>query len=249
MPKPGPVTSATEQIKLQIEEAINAGQYLPGDALDEVALANQFGVSRTPVREAVLQLSAQGLVRIVPRSGTYVAHMSAKELQAMFEFLAELEGACAKLAGRRMEPAARQRLKQIHEESRIFVESQDAEGYEKANASFHRQLYDGCLNRYLEEQILMIRRRTKVYRQDHFRRLHRLEKSWLGHGRIVDAILAGDDQAAYQTMIDHIAIGGSEFAEFISQIPDELLEPSHATRTPAGDHTTQPRRANSRGAY
>jgi DNA-binding GntR family transcriptional regulator len=226
MPKPGPVTSTTEQIKLQIEEAINAGKYLPGDALDEVALANQFGVSRTPVREAVLQLSVQGLVRIVPRSGTYVARMSVKELLAMFELLAELEGACAKLAGRRMELASRQRLKQIYEKSRIFVESHDAEGYEKANASFHGLLYEGSLNRYLEEQILMIRRRTKAYRQDHFKMQRRLEKSWSDHGRIVDAILAGDDRAASQAMIDHIAIGGREFAEFITRIPDALLEPS-----------------------
>ena len=75
MPKPAPATSTTEQIKWQIEEAINSGEYLPGDALDEAALAKQFGVSRTPVREALLQLSVQGLVKIVPRSGTYVARM------------------------------------------------------------------------------------------------------------------------------------------------------------------------------
>jgi DNA-binding GntR family transcriptional regulator len=159
-------------------------------------------------------------------SGTYVARMSVKELLAMFELLAELEGACAKLAGRRMELASRQRLKQIHEKSRIFVESHDAEGYEKANASFHGLLYEGSLNRYLEEQILMIRRRTKAYRQDHFKMQRRLEKSWSDHGRIVDAILAGDDRAASQAMIDHIAIGGREFAEFITRIPDALLEPS-----------------------
>jgi DNA-binding GntR family transcriptional regulator len=225
MPKPATVTSTTEQIKWQIEEAINAGKYLPGDALDEVALANQFGVSRTPVREAVLQLSVQGLVKIVPRSGTYVARMSVKELLAVFELLAELEGACAKLAARRMELDSRQRLKQIHEKSRVFVEGHDSKGYEKANAGFHGLLYEGCLNRYLEEQILMIRRRTKAYRQDHFRMQRRLEKSWSDHGRIVEAILAGDDRAASQAMIDHIAIGGQEFAEFVTRIPDALLEP------------------------
>jgi DNA-binding GntR family transcriptional regulator len=227
MPKPATVASSTtEQIKWQIEEAINAGKYLPGDALDEVALANQFGVSRTPVREAVLQLSVQGLVKIVPRSGTYVARMSVKELLAVFELLAELEGACAKLAARRMELASRQRLKHIHEKSRVFVESHDPKGYEKANAGFHGLLYEGCLNRYLEEQILLIRRRTKAYRQDHFRMQRRLEKSWSDHGRIVEAILAGDDRAASQAMIDHIAIGGQEFAEFVTRIPDALLEPS-----------------------
>jgi DNA-binding GntR family transcriptional regulator len=218
--------STTERIKWQIAEAISAGKYLPGDALDEVALAKRFGVSRTPVREAVLQLSVQGLVKIVPRSGTYVARMSVKELLAIFELLAELEGACAKLAARRMEPGSRQRLKQIHEKSRAFVESRDANRYETANADFHGLLYEGCLNRYLEDQILIIRHRTRAYRQDHFRLPRRLEKSWSDHGRIVNAILAGDDQAASHAMIDHIAVGSQEFAEFITRIPDALLETS-----------------------
>jgi DNA-binding GntR family transcriptional regulator len=224
MSKPELVTSNTENIKWQIEEAINVGTYLPGDTLDEAALARQFGVSRTPVREAILQLSAQGLVKIVPRSGIHVARMSIKELLAMFELLAELEGACAKLAARRMDLPQRQRLKQIHEESRVFVETHDSENYEKANASFHGLLYEASLNRYLEEQILMIRKRTRAYRQDHFRMPRRLEKSWGDHGRIMEAILACDAQAASQAMIDHIAIGGQEFAEFVTRIPEALLE-------------------------
>lgn len=225
MSKPELAVSTTEQIKSQIEEAINAGTYLPGDALDDAALAKHFGVSRTPVREAILQLSAQGLVKIVPRSGIYVARMSIKELLAMFELLAELEGACAKLAARRMDLPQRQRLKQLHEESRVFVDTYDPESYEKANASFHGLLYEASLNRYLEEQILMIRKRTRAYRQDHFRMPQRLAKSWADHGRIVDAVLICDAQAASQAMIDHIAIGGQEFAEFVTRIPDALLEP------------------------
>jgi DNA-binding GntR family transcriptional regulator len=223
MPKAELSISTAEQIRLQIEESINAGKFLPGDALDEGALAKQFGVSRTPVREAILQLSAQGLLKVVPRSGTYVARMSIKELLAVFELLAELEGACAKLATRRMGLAPRQRLKQIHDDSRVFLGTYDVMGYEQANANFHGLLYEGCLNRYLCEQILGIRRRTRAYRQDHFQDPRRIEKSWRDHGRVVEAVLAGDDAAASQAMIDHIAVGGQEFAEFITRIPDGFL--------------------------
>lgn len=226
MSRSTPAANTSEQIKWQIEEAINSGAFLPGDALDEAALARQFAVSRTPVREAILRLSEQGLVKIMPRAGTYVARMSVKELLAMFELLAELEGVCAKLAARRMDLPARQRLRAIHEESRSSVEAQDAEAYERANASFHEVLYQGSFNRYLREQILTIRRRTKAYRQDHFRLPRRLEKSWADHGRIVEAILHGDDQAASQAMIEHIAVGGQEFAEFITRVPEALLEPA-----------------------
>lgn len=222
--KPESSVNVAEQVRLQIEESINAGTLLPGDALDESAIAKQFGVSRTPVREAVLQLSVQGLLKVVPRSGIYVTRMSIKELLAMFELLSELEGAGAKLATRRMTSAQRQRLVRVHEESRPLVDSADAAGYEEANAGFHGVLYEACLNRYLCEQIRAIRHRTQAYRRDHFHDPRRLEKSWADHARIVDAVLAGDDKAAAQAMIDHIAIGGQEFAEFVARIPEELLE-------------------------
>lgn len=217
-------TNAAEQVRLATEDGIFSGKYLPGDPLDERALMKHFGVSRTPVREAILQLSAQGLVRVVPRSGTYVARMSIKELLAMFELLSELEGACAKLASRRMSAEERQQLVETLEESRACVAEHDAEKYEEANSRFHELLYAGCLNKYLCEQILTIRRRTQIYRQAHFQDPRRIEKSWKDHRRVVDAILAGDENAACRAMIDHIAIGGQEFAEFIAHVPKRLLE-------------------------
>ena len=215
--------NVSDKIRRKIEENINNGIYLPGDSLDESEIAREFDVSRTPVREAILQLSAHGLVTVVPRSGTYVARMSIKELLAVFELLAELEGVCAKLAARRMDAKARSRLQRLHEESHSLLAAHDAMGYEQANANFHGVLYEGCLNAYLREQILTIRLRTRAYRQDHFQDPRRVRKSWQDHAVVVEAILAGDDTAASLAMIDHIAIGGKEFAEFITRIPDRLL--------------------------
>src|SRR5688572_24403654 len=94
--------SASESVRQQLEHDISNGALLPGDALDEEALAQRFGVSRTPVREALLQLSVRGLVSIAPRTGIYVSRLSIPELANLLELLAELEGACAKLATRRI---------------------------------------------------------------------------------------------------------------------------------------------------
>src|SRR5665647_1918203 len=93
------------QIRRKLEEEINRGDLLPGDALDERELAQRFGVSRTPVREAMVQLVAQGLVTTAPRQGVHVARMSIQELLGLFELLAEIEGVCAKYCARRLTEA------------------------------------------------------------------------------------------------------------------------------------------------
>ncbi|MDB5760355.1 MAG: GntR family transcriptional regulator, partial [Burkholderia sp.] len=126
-----------DDVRQQLEDQINNGQLLPGDALDERELATRFGVSRTPVREAITQLAAQGLITTAPRQGILVARMSIKELLAMFELLAELEGICAKYCARRLTDAQRTSLIGIHRNSLAHVESGNAEGYSQSNVDFH----------------------------------------------------------------------------------------------------------------
>lgn len=128
--------SASELVRHQLERDISGGVLLPGDALDEDALARQFGVSRTPVREALLQLSVRGLVSIAPRAGIYVSRLSIPELLGLLELLAELEGACAKLATRRIAPADAAELRRVHEESLPFETDPDPQAYSRANARF-----------------------------------------------------------------------------------------------------------------
>jgi DNA-binding GntR family transcriptional regulator len=131
-------------------------------------LAQRFGVSRTPVREAMVQLVAQGFVTIAPRQGMHVARMSIQELLGLFELLAEIEGACAKYCARRLTEAQRQRLTDIHRNSLKLVEADDAVGYSQSNVDFHETLYFGCHNTFLAEQARYIRRRTQMYRQNSF---------------------------------------------------------------------------------
>src|SRR4030088_2205449 len=101
---------AAEKIRLAIEEAIGNGSLLPGDIINEAELSARYSVSRTPIREALLQLQAQGMLTSLPRSGMLVAKMDVPQLLAMWELLAELEGICARLACERMTPEERAEL-------------------------------------------------------------------------------------------------------------------------------------------
>lgn len=215
--------SLSESARLRLEALINDGVLMPGDAIDELALAARFGVSRTPVREAVRELQLQGLVQVVPRHGTYVARMSVKSLLAMFELLAELEGICAKLAARRLDPAGRQRLEQAWQSCRVASERADPELYGNANLAFHEVIYLATNNRFLVEQVKQIRRRTQMYRRTAFQQVGRMATSLADHERIVSAVVQGDAEAAALAARTHIAIGGQGFAEFVSTLPDESL--------------------------
>jgi DNA-binding GntR family transcriptional regulator len=225
-----------DEICRRLEEEINGGQLLPGDALDERELAARFGVSRTPVREAMSQLAAQGLVTSVPRQGVYVARMSIQELLALFELLAELEGICAKYCARRMTEAQRARLSAVQESGLKHVQAGDARGYSQYNVDFHELLYAGCHNTFLAQQLRSIRRRTQMYRKNSFLQPARLRISHDDHQRVLDAILQGNAEAAQQQMIEHISVGGKGFAEFVSTLPTTMFE-SHEIAYPKASAT------------
>ncbi|NYT69072.1 GntR family transcriptional regulator [Pusillimonas noertemannii] len=218
-------------VREAIESDMHNGRLLPGDALDELHLCERFNVSRTPVREALLQLQAQGLVRIVPRSGIYVARLSLPELFAMYELLAELEGVCAKFAALRMTRSEVAQLRAVHEEAALCRDQKDPECYAIANTRFHQIIYEGCHNPFLKSQVELIRKRTHVYRQNVFENTTRIATSHRDHGRVVEAIEAGDAAAATREMLNHIGGGGRDFAEFLATSPAELFEPAAYARS------------------
>lgn len=217
---PSTKRSAVDKVRFALEEEINSGARLPGEPLDETGLMERFKVSRTPVRTAILQLASHGLITIVPRSGTYVARMSPQELLSMLEALAEMEAACAKLAARRMSVSDRQKLKALHADAEVLAQREDAASYERYNNALHSIIYAGSLNSYLTEQILSIRRRTKVYRRSVFEEMGRIWTSYVDHGKIVDAIVAGNAEQAHRQMLEHISGSSKDFLELLARIPE-----------------------------
>ncbi|MGY4827704.1 GntR family transcriptional regulator [Sphaerotilaceae bacterium SBD11-9] len=202
------MTSIQERIRTSIESEILSGARRPGSAIDEKALAASFNASRTPVREALMLLSAQGLVHIVPRSGIYVRHPSAAELAALLEALCETEATLARLAARRITPEVASGLKQALETASRHAAADDMRAYFHANLALHERIYEGSSNPVLVDHAHAVRKRLAAFRLRSFEQPGRLQTSDREHQRIVDAICRGDSDGAAASMREHISAGG-----------------------------------------
>jgi len=200
-----------EELRLQLADEIVRGALPPGAALDETDIARRFNVSRTPVREALRQLVASGLVDARAHRGAVVARPSITRLTGMFEAMAELEALCAGLAAERMLAAERHRLEAIHEELRVLSYAGNPDRFHEVNERFHNAIYAGSQNGYIAEIALATRVRVQPFRRAQFRNLGRLAKSHAEHDRVVVAILRGDRPGAAAAMRDHIALVRDEY--------------------------------------
>ena len=209
-PSAAKITRA-EELRLQLADEIVRGALAPGAALDETEIARRFNVSRTPVREALRQLVASGLVEARAHRGAVVARPSLERLTGMFEAMAELEALCAGLAAERMPPAERQRLEAIHEELRVLSHTGNPERFHEVNERFHNAIYAGSHNAYIAEMTLATRVRVQPFRRAQFRNLGRLAKSHAEHDRVVVAILRGDRVGAAAAMRAHIELVRGEY--------------------------------------
>ena len=196
----------TEQILAVLEDDIARGRLAPGAALDEVGLANRFGVSRTPIREAIRQLEAFGFVDARPRRGAVVSNITDERLDEMFLVMAEIEGLCAKIAAERMTETEKEALLKVHEECRLVAEAGEIDTYYALNAKFHGVIYAGTHNFFLEEITRHVRKRVAPYRRAQFHLSDRLDLSYKEHDGVVRAILAEDPETAHETMKDHMKI-------------------------------------------
>jgi len=201
-----------EELRLQLADEIVRGTLAPGAALDETDIARRFNVSRTPVREALRQLAASGLVETRAHRGAVVAQPSIERLGGMFEAMAELEALCSGLAAERMTPAERNRLEAIHEELRTLSHAGDPDRFHEVNERFHSAIYAGSQNSYIAEITLATRTRVQPFRRAQFRNLGRLAKSHAEHDRVVVAILRGDRSGAASAMRAHIERVHGEYA-------------------------------------
>ena len=197
-----------ELIIRELTEDISLGKLPAGERLDEVGLAKRFGVSRTPVREALRELAASGLIDNRERRGFVVSEVSVEELAEMFEAMSEVEALCAKLAAHRMTPFERIRLKEIHEKCRKTAAEGNAEAYIRLNEEFHEVIYDVTHNRFIVELARNFRRRTAPFRNRQFRDSDGLQASYESHGRIVEAIDGSRSEDAYSGMREHATASG-----------------------------------------
>ena len=216
------VQSRADHVRLKLEQAIVTGALQPGARLDEQSLAKEFGVSRTPVREALAQLASIGLVVLRPRAT--VAALSLRDLIDMFDVMAELESMCARLAARRITRPERDELLAAHKAASALVESDDADDYYAANARLHEVIYAASHNEFLKDTVSSIRNRCAPYRRLQLRQPGRLAKSNAEHEAIVTAILAGQEERAGQLIRAHILVQGEMFNDFVAAMPASLFD-------------------------
>lgn len=194
-----------DSIVFGLTDDIVAKRLEPGTALDEASLGRRFGASRTPVREALRQLAAGGLVELRPHRAPLVARIETRRLAEMFEVMAELEALCAARASVAMTPAQRAALKRQHEEMGAAMRSADVNAYRSGNVVLHSLIYDGAANAYLGELARATRERLAPYRAAQLDAPLRLAKSYAEHEAIVTAILRGESMRAAELMRAHLA--------------------------------------------
>ncbi|MBI0435896.1 GntR family transcriptional regulator [Roseomonas sp. KE0001] len=217
--RPGPAApTRAEALAEALAARIVAAQLPPGLRLDEQALATEFGISRTPVREALRLLATTGLVELRPRRGAVVAAPAAEQLRATFEVLAELEALCARWAALRMTPAERRALDRLHRDMAALVRAGDRPGYGQANRALHGLVYAGAHNDHLAEVALGTHRRLAPFRRAQFAAPQRLSLSHAEHGLVVDALLRGAAAGAEETMRRHILSSGHSWASLAEDV-------------------------------
>ncbi|MFO1114512.1 MAG: GntR family transcriptional regulator [Beijerinckiaceae bacterium] len=195
-----------DRIATEIADAILAGEFAPGERLDEQRLAETYEVSRTPVREALRRLVSSGLIELRPRRGAVVTETTGENLNGLFIAMAEIEATCARLCAISMSPLERRALGALHERMGEIAAKGSRAGYSDANHQFHTMLYAGAHNPVLEEFALQLRRRLDHFRRAQFRAPRRLAQSHAEHGEVVRAILSGDAPKAHSAMLHHVTL-------------------------------------------
>lgn len=191
-------------LRRQIAEDILNGRRSPGSKLDERSLAEEFGVSRTPVREALQQLVSAGLARSKPRSGAVVQGVERDRVSALCEASILLESLCAKLAATRITAVQLGRLVRIHQMCELHHKACDMKAYALENRKFHSAIIAATQNPDLVDSVEFCRLRIAPYQRAPFKSAERRQASQNEHQRIINALEAGDARAAEHAMVQHL---------------------------------------------
>jgi DNA-binding GntR family transcriptional regulator len=201
-----------EQVAERLRNRIFAHELPQGGWIDEQALAAEYGISRTPLREALKVLAAEGLVVLKPRRGCYVTELSENDIDEVFPVMALLEGRVAAEAARRATSADFSRLAAIHQELEKHVAANNADRFFEANQRFHDALQEIAGNRYLAQLINDARKVIKLTRRDSLRLEGRLKQSLTEHRGILEALRLKNSTLAGQCMHDHLLSGRAALA-------------------------------------
>ena len=196
-----------EDVADRLREQIFSKQLAPGSWLDEQSLVDQFGISRTPMREAIKVLASEGLVTIKMRRGAYVTEVIRKDLEQIFTILSLLEGQAAKETAAKATEAELNLLDHLHHRLEKAAADRDLEQFFEINGKFHELIQEIAGNRWMNGVIADLRKVLKLHRRDSLTSTGRLQSSLVEHREILRALLKRDEKAAESAMREHLARG------------------------------------------
>lgn len=194
-----------EEVAELLRQRIFSRELEPGSWIDELRLAEEYGISRTPLREALKVLAAEGLVTMKVRRGAYVTEVNEKDLHDVYHLLALLESDAAGEVARSASDAQLKELQALHGELSAAVN--DREQFFAINERFHVRLLELADNRWRTQMVSDLRKVMKLNRHNSLFKNGRLDESLREHQAIMDALLARDASLSAQRMQDHFANG------------------------------------------
>lgn len=219
----GTDVTLVERLVRTLEDEIVSGRQTSGVRMDEQRLADWFGVSRTPVREALRELVATGLVEKRPHRSFTVKQLTQQELSDLFETMAVLEATCGRLAAERMTAEELKRLRVLSKEMNSAAKEKNPDHYDALNREFHGLIYEGAHNDVLVDVARSTRRRTTPFRRAQFLLEDRITTSHAEHKRIVAAIVARDANEAYDSLYDHIISARDSACDYLANLNKQLI--------------------------
>ena len=187
-----------------LRNAILAGELKPGERLMEVTLAEQLGVSRTPVREAIRKLEKESFVIMIPRKGAYVADLTKKDIMEVLEIRKELEGFAAALAAERMALSEKEALGKVVERFNESLISMDKKSMIECDNEFHSLIFEATKNQRLINIIYDLHDQFQRFRLIYFNEFNNYKEIQASHNRIFDAIIKKDVKGARSEAESHV---------------------------------------------
>ena len=177
----------------------------PGSWIDEMKLADEYGISRTPLREALKVLAAEGLVTMKIRRGAYVTEVSEKDLTDVYHLLSLLESDAAGVVAERATEAELADLQALHKQLEAAAGSRDK--FFAINERFHMRLLEIAGNRWRDQMVADLRKVMKLNRHNSLLKSGRVKESMLEHRAIMEALAHRDAKAAVKKMQEHFRNG------------------------------------------
>ena len=196
-----------EEVADLIREKIFTHELAPGSWIDEKSLTTQFGISRTPLREAIKVLASEGLITMKIRRGAYVSEVDKNEIAQIFQVIALLEGNACKVVAKMATEQQLELLDGIHLRLEKAAADRDIDRFFELNQEFHYKIQEISGNRWMRKVITDLRQVLKLQRRNSLTKLGRLEQSLQEHRQILSAIIARKGDTAQELMINHLQQG------------------------------------------